>query len=1076
MTDARSEAAAYVSERSDGAETVRHLLAVDEGREEWTFDDLDLDSGTFGEVVSRGLVEKRGDGYAVADRAALAAAVDVGDAEDDAVDRRAVADTTTDSDAGDGALESLTGDSFSIIRPREFLAGLDRATVGGLAVVLTAVVIFRSLTYGAVFRPWGVVLLGNDPYAYWHWADVLIGEYGRFDPTAFGSLPTQIAGDDVTLFLTLWAFLSVAPSALDALLAWYPVLAAVGTGLAVYAMTTQLTPDRRVGLAAVLMLAITPVHAYRTTVGFADHHAFDYLMLGLVLAGLAALSRDRVRRLDADGATGDAPLSERATAALSDRRGIAVAALFGIALFAQVFAWRGSPILVAPLAVYVTALAFADLQSDGAPLVRNRYLLVGLAVAAVVAPVAYFGIGLGSSFRGLLPGALLLGALAVFGTGDVVHRLDLPPTVAAASSAAAMALVAAVLYLGTSLFDRLVERGSSWVTGALGRQTAGTDPLFSSQLGNVVGPLLVFGVVLVIAVPVVAWLTAGALRGERVEWLAPAVYFWYLLGWTTVFVRFGGSLAVAAAPFAGYAFVFLPAKIEAVRRPVVSYDSLPAGPRGLDDLSGSGASARGDGGGTGTSRDGPPQPSGSATAARDDSAVPTLEIPSRGTVAWVLAFFLVVGSFSFVQIPIKSSQLAVGEGITDTARWIDGHAEERGVEYPDNYVLSRWDKNRVYNRFVSGQSASYTYAEDNYGAFATGTRPLAWYEELVTNDVGYVVLTRNNMGFAADTMYARLFRHYGSQHGDVNGVGTYRAVYTAPGGNRRVFTPVRGTILTGTAPPNTRVTVETTVDVVHDTVTYRRTTRSTRNGHFAVRVPQTGTYESHSGTPAVNVTEHDIHAGGFAVDGRSPESRWTFDERQGTVAFDQRGSNHGFVYGAEWTNVDGDGVVSLRDGARVTVPDPANVSADDGVTLSARFRAAEDVDYRNDRRFAPIVASAPESGANIRASGFSLAVSKGRIAATLGDGDAFRHLEGPRVDDGAWYNATLHYESDRLELYLDGELVASDAFDGGAPPAGQSLYVGGPPGGTNFVGAVDDVAFSTPAAEDPTAILGNRSE
>jgi len=1063
MTDVGAEAAAYVSERADGAETVRHLLDVDAGREAWTFDDLDLDSGTFGEVVSRGLVEEVDDGYAVADRTALAAAIDADDA---------VTDAPADHEGDDAALDARSLDRLSLDR-FSTLASLDRATVGGLVAVLAVVVLFRALTYGAVFRDWGVVLLGNDPYAYWHWTDVLLSEYGRFDPTALGSLPAQIAGDDVTLFLTLWAFLSVAPGALDALLAWYPVLAAVGTGLAVYAMTTQLTPDKRVGLAAVVMLAITPVHAYRTTVGFADHHAFDYLMLAVVLAGLAALSRDRVRRLDLDGVGDD--WRARTAAALGDRRALAVAALFGVALFAQVFAWRGSPILVAPLALYVTALAFADLRSDVAPLARNRYLLVGLAVATAIAPVAYFGVGLGSSFRALLPGALLLGALAVFATGEVVHRLDLSPTVAAVSSASAMALVGAVLWFGTSLFDRLVERGGSWVTGALGRQTAGTDPLFSTQLGNVLGPLLVFGVVLVIAVPVVAWLTAGALRGERVEWLAPAVYFWYLLGWTTVFVRFGGSLAVAAAPFAGYAFVFLPAKIEAVRRPVVSYDSLPAGPRGLDDLSGS-AAARSDGGGSAASRDGPtPRRSGAAPAARDDSAVPDLRFPSRGTAAWILAFFLVVGSFSFVQIPIKGSQLAVGEGVTDTARWIDGHTEANGVDSPDNYVLSTWDKNRVYNRFVSGDSASYTYAEDNYGAFATSTRPLAWYERLVRDDVGYVVLTRNNMGFAADTMYARLFRHYGSQHGDVNGVGTYRAVYTAPGGNRRVFTPVQGTILTGTAQPNTRVTVETDVDVVHDTVTYRRTTRSTRNGHFAVRVPQTGTYESHSGTPAVTVSEHDIHAGGFAVNGRSPESRWSFDERQGTVAFDQRGTNHGFVYGAEWTNVDGDGIVTLRDGARVTVPEPANVSAGAGVTLSARFRAAESVDYRNDRRFAPIVASAPESGANIRASGFSLAMSKGTIAATYGDGDSFRHIEGPRVDDGAWHNATLQFENGRLELYLDGELVASDTFDGGAPPAGQSLYVGGPPGGTNFAGQVDDVAFSTPAADDPTSILANRT-
>jgi len=1061
MTDAGAEAAAYVSEREDGEETLRHLLDVDERVDGWTFDDLDLDSGTFGEVVSRGLVVETDDGYAVTDRAALADAIGADDAvEDD--------ESGAGLPAGTGVLAALSGGEGLTGSVRERLATVDRVTVGGLLAVLAVVVFFRSLTYGATFRDVGVVLLGNDPYSYWHWTERLLAEYGTFDPTQFGSLPKQIATDDVTLFVALWALLSIAPGALDAVLAWYPVLAAVGTGLAIYVMTTQLTPDRRIALSAVLMLAITPVHAYRTTVGFADHHAFDYMMLGVVLAALTGLCRETVRRVPAESVDRAGGVRETLPAALSDRRGLAFATLLGAGLFGQVFAWRGSPILVVPLAMFVTLLAFADVRAGRSPAVRNRYLLVGLALAAALSVAAFWGIGWGTSFRGYLPGAILLGALAVFGTGEVVHRLALHPVIAAVTSAATMALVAGGLWLGTSLFDRLVGRAESWVTGAIGRSTAGTDPLFGSTLGTLVGPLLVFGLVLLIAAPVAAWLTAGGLKGRRVGWLAPGIYFWYLLGWTTVFVRFGGSLAVAAAPFAGYAFVFLPAKIDVFRSPVVSYDSLPAIARGDGGVA-SDESATGRTGGP------PPRRAGSPGRRRDESAVPGLEVPSRGTFVWIVTFFVVIGSFSFVQIPVKGSQLKVGDGIVDTATWIDGHAEERGLEYPENYVLSVWDTNRVYNRFVNGESASYTYAESNYGAFATSTRHLAWYERLAKDDVGYVVLTRNNAGFAADTMYARLFRHWGSEHGDVDAVGQYRAVYSAPGGNRRVFSLVNGTILTGTAPPDTSVTVETSVDVVHDTVTYRRTTRSTKNGHFAVRVPQTGNYSSPNGNPSVTVSEHDIHTGGFAVDARSPESRWTFDERQGTVAFDQRGTNHGFVYGGEWTNVAGDGILELRDGQRVTIPRPANVSADGGVTLSARFRAAESVDYRTERRFVPIAANAPASGANFRASGYGLSVSKGQIAATLGDGESFRHLEGPQVDDGAWHNATLNFNGSTLELYLDGELVQRGPFDGGAPPKGQSLYIGGPPGDTNFAGQVDDVALSTPAADDPTAILGNRS-
>ncbi len=56
------------------------VLAVDDEQDGWTFDDIPIDSGQFGELVSAGIVEKDGDEYRVADPDAVRAALN-GDSE-----------------------------------------------------------------------------------------------------------------------------------------------------------------------------------------------------------------------------------------------------------------------------------------------------------------------------------------------------------------------------------------------------------------------------------------------------------------------------------------------------------------------------------------------------------------------------------------------------------------------------------------------------------------------------------------------------------------------------------------------------------------------------------------------------------------------------------------------------------------------------------------------------------------------------------------------------------------------------------------------------------------------------------
>lgn len=50
-------------------------MQVDTEHSVWTFEDIEADTGLFGELVSRGIVEKQDDGYSLADPTAVDAAL-----------------------------------------------------------------------------------------------------------------------------------------------------------------------------------------------------------------------------------------------------------------------------------------------------------------------------------------------------------------------------------------------------------------------------------------------------------------------------------------------------------------------------------------------------------------------------------------------------------------------------------------------------------------------------------------------------------------------------------------------------------------------------------------------------------------------------------------------------------------------------------------------------------------------------------------------------------------------------------------------------------------------------------------
>src|SRR6056297_3448432 len=246
MTDVREATDDLLAEKSNLDSDLREVLAVDERADGWTFDDVPVDSGTFGELVSRDIVAENGDGYEVADPDAVRASLD-GDGG------------TAETDADDGpALPSLSLES---------LPALSRLEAGALAGALAFVVVMRTYIFPSVFRGEYVVLPSNDPYYYRYWVEQLSAEAtGVFDFSVLSGLPGAVAKGEPLMVGTLWWFTNLlgGGDAAGWVLAWYPAVSALVVATLVYALAVRVTDDRRVALSSVVFLAVIPAFAYRT--------------------------------------------------------------------------------------------------------------------------------------------------------------------------------------------------------------------------------------------------------------------------------------------------------------------------------------------------------------------------------------------------------------------------------------------------------------------------------------------------------------------------------------------------------------------------------------------------------------------------------------------------------------------------------------------------------------------------------------------------------------------------------------------------------------------------------------------
>ena len=534
-----SEVAEVLEERPELETPLRDVLAVDERHDAWTFDDIPIGSGAFGELVSRGLIENTADGdaYRVANPDAVRAVLEA----------RASGDATAATETSPAAALSTERTTPDLSSLRVRLADVDGNTLVSLLGALCLVVLARAYVYGQVFRDGVVVLSSNDPYYYRYWVEqALAASGGALDVSGLATIPNAVATGEPLLVATLWGLASLFggdPTAAGWVLAWYPVVAAVITAYLVYRLTMVVTDDRRVALAALVLLAVTPAHALRTSLGFADHHAFDYVWLMLTAYATVRL-----------GALADAGWREPGQWAW--------AGVLAVGLAGQVLAWEAGPLMILPLGLYVVVRVLQDVRLGHSPVTANAPLVGGLSLGALVVYLVHTQVGWHTATVASAPALLAVGVLVVLGAGELAYRFEVSARV-----------LAGVDILGGSLGLVVIRtlRPADWaqVMDGITRITAERNIAETQSLvtGDTFGWLFLFGFILVLILPFLIWESIEAYRGAR-GWLVPVVYGWYFLVLTMYSVRFAGQLALFASVFAGLGFVYLAAAVDLTGKPV----------------------------------------------------------------------------------------------------------------------------------------------------------------------------------------------------------------------------------------------------------------------------------------------------------------------------------------------------------------------------------------------------------------------------------------------------------------------------------------------------------------------------
>jgi len=810
----------FLDERSDGETVLEAVLAVDADHGTWTFDDIDLDSGTFGELVSRGIVTKVDGAYQVADPAVVESVLTGEELEE-------------------------TGDDNGLATDfNRFWNDVDLRALAALFGALLIVAIARMTAYQSVFQNGYIVSPGNDPYYFRYWMENLLEKSSG--PADYGVLVEpqhSVAIRRPLAHATNWfiaELLGGGQGAADTVAAWLPIVASVALGLVIYKLTVLLTRDVRVGVASVLAFAVTPIHAVYTGLGFIDHQLHQYFWLGITLLTLTWLAVDLQRRL-VHGADPHASVREHLRTPLTW-----LAALgFGLSVAAGIHSWGGSPLLLMPLAGYVAFRVAMDARADISPALANLPLLIGLAVGGWLSLALHHRWGWHAEFVATTPMLVLGGAIAVVVLGELWRRVEV-------HLSGLLALEGVIAAGGLYVFKRLQPdvwaEAMARVDDLFFREgITETLSLFSTEYAVFFGPMYQLGMGFYVALLVLGWVVWRISRRYEPGWLLVGTYAGYLLMLAGIQVRFAGQLAIPLAVLTGLGFVQLLSVVELARTPVPFRDSEESAGGSRD-----GGPVAADGG----ERIDDSRSSSEQGSDGGRSLEPSITLPNGRAIGYLLGVGLLVFGLSLIYVPGLTADVTHSEAQVEAMGAIDDHVEAANRTYPANYVLSEWGDNRMYNHFVNGESQGYGYAQRNYGEFRSSSDPDSWYDQF-DGRVGYVVVTAVDEDAPAEGAQVQLLEQYGAGSNGTDGTAHYQALSVDD--EAAAFAVVPGATLEGTGEPGETVRISTAVSVDGESFTYEREKKVGDDGRFAVTVAYPGAYSV--GDARLEVSEEDVTNG-----------------------------------------------------------------------------------------------------------------------------------------------------------------------------------------------------------------------
>lgn len=775
--DSRSVAEAasrFLTEQENGENALKAVIDVEKRRDSWGFDEISVDSGTFGELVASGIVEKTDDEYRAVDTAAIEAVL--------AGDELQANESQPEESSRDWNLFNAIGGR---LQPRE---------VGALIAALTLLILSRITSYRAVFRGEHVVLPGNDPYSYRYWLEQFLAESDGITDLSMVSTVSEMSNARPFTHTANWfmaELLGGSQWAADVVAAWFPVVSSLGVGLCIYWIGKRVTGDLRVGLVGVVLLALTPIHAVYSGLGFLEHRSHQYLWLSITLVTLTWLAMDLTRRQNGHSA-GETILREH----LSHPWTWVAATFLGISLAFSAHAWGGSILMFGPMALYIALKVVLDLRADLSPTRANAPVLAGIGLGGVLAAGLHLGAGWHERFMAFVPLFVFAGAVGVVVIGELWRRQDRSPRSLLAVEAAS-GIFALLLFrtLQPSEWARLLDRADDLF---FREGVTETVSLFTTEHFIIFGPVVQVGLWFFLALAALGWACSRVHRAYEPAWLLLCIYGLYWLVLATLQVRFAAQMTIAFAIFGGVGFIWLLSWID-LARPL----ELKRG----DD---SGQRRR------------------SGEEASDEPSLGLPRSPQHG--GYILAVALLVIGINFVFLPTLVDQTTHDQDQLDAALEIESHASEADRDWRDNAVFSYFGDNRMYNYFVSGNSRDYSHTMGVHRFERFIGEPDTRADEL-DGVFGYVI---------ADGTYGLTPAHLGASGN--RSLERYQLLYRSDDGELGAFAVVSGAVISGSGEANETVTLQTEVDVPGDSFTYERTVTADEDG-YAVRVAYPGTYE-----------------------------------------------------------------------------------------------------------------------------------------------------------------------------------------------------------------------------------------